>query len=91
MTIKKEKSGNPVRLKKYRLEHPTQVTIYSLASAMGVNSSTVSYWENGKKYPRHDMIIFLEDFFGKPYRDLFTDLSDEETREVEETIRNNAK
>lgn len=66
----------PKRLKKYRIEKG--ISIYDLAEIIGVNHSTVSYWENGKKYPRHEKIIELEDYFERPYRDLFTDLTDRE-------------
>lgn len=66
------------RLKKYRLER--DISIYKLAEDIGINYSSVSYWENGKKYPRHDMIIALEDYFNRPYRDLFTDLTDKEIK-----------
>lgn len=68
----------PKRLKKYRIEK--DISIYQLAEDLGVNYSTISYWENGKKYPRHDMIIALEDYFNRAYRDLFTDLTDNEIK-----------
>jgi len=70
--------SRPKRLKKYRLEKG--ISIYDLAEIVGTNFSTVSYWENGKRYPRHEKIIALEDYFGKAYRDLFTDLTDDEIK-----------
>lgn len=72
--------ARPKRLKKYRIEKG--ISIYELADIVGANFSTISYWENGKRYPRHEKIIILEDFFGKPYRDLFTDLTDEEIESI---------
>lgn len=72
------KLSRPKRLKKYRIERG--ITIYQLAEIVGVNYSSVSYWENGKKHPRHKMINALEDYFNRSYRDLFTDLTDSETK-----------
>lgn len=77
--------ARPKRLKKYRVEKG--ITIYELAEVLGVNHSTVSYWENGKKYPRHEKIIELEDYFERPYRDLFTDLTDREMEILENLER----
>lgn len=71
----------PKRLKKYRIEKG--VSIYQLADVVDANFSTISYWENGKRYPRHEKILELEDYFEKPYRDLFTDLTDEELETLE--------
>lgn len=85
MTNKKETNVRmPKRLKKYRMD--SGYTIYSLADRVGVSYSTVSYWENGHKFPRPDKMMKLEDIFGANYRDLFEDLSEEETEELE--IRN---
>lgn len=72
----------PKRLKKYRIEKG--ISIYELGEIVGANFSTVSYWENGKKFPRHDKIIALEDYFGRAYRDLFTDLTDYEMKILED-------
>jgi len=80
----KEKRS-PKRLKKYRMD--SGYTIYSLADRLGVNYSTISYWENGVKHPRHSMIMELEDLFGTTYRDLFTDLTQEEIEEIEQRIK----
>lgn len=71
----------PKRLKKYRIEKG--ISIYELAEIVDANFSTISYWENGKRYPRHDKIIELEDYFGRPYRDLFTDLTDDEIKSLD--------
>jgi len=76
----------PKRLKKYRLD--AGLTIYSLADRMGVNYSTVSYWENGLKFPRPAKLMELEDVFDKGYRDLFEDLTEEEAEDVEERMDN---
>jgi DNA-binding transcriptional regulator YiaG len=77
-----KKQNKPKRLKKYRMDKG--FTIYSLAERIGVNFSTVSYWENGVKHPRHDKIVQLEDLFNASYRDLFTDLTEEEAAELEQ-------
>jgi transcriptional regulator with XRE-family HTH domain len=76
-----KKQTVPKRLKKYRTDKG--FTIYSLAERLGVNFSTVSYWENGKKYPRHEQILNLEEIFGKQYSDLFRDLTPEEIKDLE--------
>jgi transcriptional regulator with XRE-family HTH domain len=68
------------KLKLYRVR--SGETIYSLADKLGVNYSTVSYWENGKRYPRHDRIIQLCKMFKKEYTDLMEDMSSEEELEV---------
>jgi transcriptional regulator with XRE-family HTH domain len=88
-TIKKgdEKVTNnkkqiPKVLKMVRME--AGYTIYSLAEELGVNFSSVSYWENGVKHPRHKMIMQLEDIFKLTYRELFTDLTPAEVLKVEE-------
>lgn len=83
--------ARPKKIKKYRMEKG--ISIYELADIVGANFSTISYWENGKRYPRHEKIIILEDFFGKPYRDLFTDLTDEEIESIEnlEIVRKKEK
>jgi transcriptional regulator with XRE-family HTH domain len=72
----------PKMLKKIRMEEG--FTIYSLAERLDVNFSSVSYWENGVKHPRHKKIVELEDLFGLSYRELFTDLTPEEIIQVEE-------
>lgn len=72
----------PKRLKKYRID--AGYTIYSLADRLNVNYSTVSYWENGVKHPRHNKIVELEDLFKTSYRDLFSDLTEEEAAELEQ-------
>lgn len=77
-----KQQGKPKRLKKYRMDNG--FTIYSLADRLGVNYSTVSYWENGVKHPRHNKIVELEDLFKANYRDLFTDLTEEEAADLEQ-------
>lgn len=74
----------PKRLKKYRID--AGYTIYSLAEKLNVNYSTVSYWENGIKHPRHNKIMELEDLFNVSYRELFSDLTEEEAEELERRI-----
>ena len=76
----------PKRLKKYRIDKG--FTIYSLADRLGVNYSTVSCWENGVKHPRHSKIMELEDIFDTTYRDLFTDMTEEEVEELNKKIQN---
>jgi transcriptional regulator with XRE-family HTH domain len=80
MTKKQDKQ--PKRLKKYRID--AGFTIYSLADRLHVNFSTVSYWENGVKFPRQDKMMELEDIFGVGYRELFTDLTDDELLELKQ-------
>lgn len=77
----------PKRLKKYRMDGG--FTIYSLADRLGVNFSTVSYWENGEKFPRQKKMAELEDLFGVGYRELFSDLTEEEIKELEERQKAN--
>lgn len=76
------KKQAPKRLKLLRMK--AGFTIYSLADRLDVNFSTVSYWENGVKHPRHNKIIELEDMFNTSYRDLFADLDEDEVAEVEQ-------
>lgn len=83
MSNKKER--RPKRLKKYRLDNG--YTIYSLADKLNVNFSSVSYWENGVKFPRPATMMELEDIFGVSYRELFTDLTEEEIVELEERTK----
>lgn len=79
---KKATKKAPKRLKKLRVD--AGYTIYSLADKLNVNFSSVSYWENGIKHPRHDKIMELEDLFKVNYREMFTDLTDEEAKELEQ-------
>lgn len=76
------KKKTPKVLKKVRME--AGYTIYSLAAELGVNFSSVSYWENGVKFPRHPLIVKLEDMFDLSYRELFTDLTPEQIKQVED-------
>jgi transcriptional regulator with XRE-family HTH domain len=76
------KKQNPKMLKLVRME--AGYTIYSLGDELGVNFSSVSYWENGVKFPRHKMIVKLEDMFDMSYRELFTDLTPEQIQKVED-------
>lgn len=76
-----KKQHTPKKLRKYRMDHG--YTIYSLADRMGVSYSSVSYWENGDKFPKHGKILELEQIFGVGYSELFADMSTEEIREVE--------
>lgn len=69
------------RLKKYRMD--MGYTIYSLADIVGVHYSTISYWESGVKFPRQKKMMLLEDLFNATHRDLFTDLTEDEMKEVE--------
>ncbi|QZA69708.1 XRE family transcriptional regulator [Bacillus phage 035JT004] len=76
------KEGKGVKkLRKCRLDHG--YTIYSLAEKLGVNFSTVSYWETGVKFPRRKKLEELEDLFNVGYRELFTDLTQEEIEELD--------
>jgi transcriptional regulator with XRE-family HTH domain len=72
----------PKKLKQYRTERG--FTIYSLADRLKVNFSTVSYWENGEKFPRRQKLEDLEDLFGVGYRELFKDMTPEEIKALEE-------
>lgn len=83
--VMKKKKGLPKRLKKYRVD--AGYSIYSLADRLGVNFSTVSYWENGHKFPRQGKMMELEELFGAGYRDLFTDLTEEEAAELERKMQ----
>jgi transcriptional regulator with XRE-family HTH domain len=76
-----KKEHTPKKLRKYRLDHG--YTIYSLADRMGVSYSSVSYWENGEKFPRHDKIMQLEEIFGVGYSELFKDMTSDEIKEIE--------
>lgn len=75
----------PKRLKKYRMD--AGYTIYSLAEKLGVSFSTISYWENGEKFPRRQKLEDLEDLFKESYRVLFEDLSEEEAADLERRKR----
>jgi len=85
--VNKKKEKSPKRLKKYRMD--AGYTIYTLADRLGVNYSSVSYWENGVKFPRPAKMMELEDIFGVGYRELFTDLTQEEIEEIEERLKDN--
>jgi transcriptional regulator with XRE-family HTH domain len=71
----------PKKLKKYRMK--AGHTIYSLADKLNVSFSAVSYWENGAKFPRRDRLAVLEDMFGVDWRELFSDMTPEEVRELD--------
>lgn len=71
----------PKALKKIRMDN--NYTTYSLAAELGVNHSTITYWENGDKFPRQKKLMQLEDLFGVSWRELFEDLSPEEAEELE--------
>lgn len=89
-TNKKPKpQGSPKMLKKVRMD--AGMSIYSLADHMKVTPSTISYWENGIKHPRHDKIMKLEDLFNTNYRELFEDLSDEDARELRDKVNSPMK
>lgn len=82
MTKKYQKKNHtPKRLRKYRSDRG--FTIYSLADRLGVSYSSVSYWETGEKFPRHEKIMKLEEIFGVHYSELFTDMTPEEVQEFE--------
>lgn len=81
---KPKQQGAPKMLKKVRMD--AGMSIYSLADHMNVSPSTISYWENGKKHPRHDKIMKLEDLFKTNYRELFEDLSEETARELRDKV-----
>jgi ribosome-binding protein aMBF1 (putative translation factor) len=80
------KGGNkmktPKKLKLYRLK--AGHTIYTLSDRLGVNFSSISYWESGDKFPRRQKLEALEDMFGVGYRELFKDLTPEEMEEVKQ-------
>lgn len=81
MTKKYQKKQHTLKgLRKHRINNG--YTIYSLADRLGVSYSSVSYWETGEKFPRHDKILKLEEIFGVGYSELFRDLSEEEIRDV---------
>jgi DNA-binding transcriptional regulator YiaG len=82
VTMTKENKKLPKRLKKYRMD--SGYTIYSLADRLDVNFSSVSYWENGQKFPRPGKMMELEEIFGVGYRDLFTDLTEKEAIDLEQ-------
>ncbi|AIW03448.1 transcriptional regulator [Bacillus phage Moonbeam] len=83
MTQKSEHT--PKKLKKYRLDRG--FTIYTLADRVGVHYSSVSGWENGNKFPRIDKLMALEEIFDENYRELFSNLTPEEAKDVEERIK----
>lgn len=78
-------TNTPKKLKKYRMD--AGFTIYSLADRVGVHYSSVSGWENGKKFPRMDKLMALEDLFGQGHRELFQDMTAEEAKEIEERTK----
>ena len=75
------KKRTPKRLKKYRMDEG--YTTYSLGDKLGVSFSTVSNWEGGLKFPRQEKLMELEELFKQGYRELFSDLTEEENRELE--------
>lgn len=75
----------PKKLRKYRSDRG--FTIYSLADRLGVSYSSVSYWETGEKFPRHDKIMKLEEIFGVGYSELFSDMTPEEVAEYEAKLK----
>lgn len=79
--VTNQRTKAPKRLKKYRMDRG--LTIYTLADELGIHYSTVSFWENGVKFPRQGKMMELEDYFDKSYRDLFKDLTEEELTEIE--------
>lgn len=75
------KKRTPKRLKKYRMD--AGYTTYSLGDKLGVSFSTVSNWEGGLKFPRQEKLMQLEELFKQGYRELFSDLTEEENRKLE--------
>lgn len=69
------------KLKKIREE--SGHTVRSLAKDIGVNMSSISYWENGVKSPRQRNKIKLQTALGVPYIKLF---ENEELNESEEDV-----
>ncbi|AIW03343.1 transcriptional regulator [Bacillus phage Mater] len=84
------KNKTPKRLRKYRMD--AGYTIYTLADKLeeilgkGVHYSSISYWENGEKVPRIGTIVALEDLFNVGYRELFSDLTDDEIKELDQRL-----
>lgn len=68
--------GNVKKLKKARIE--AGYTVRSLAKEIGVNMSSISYWENGVKNPRERNKIKLEQVLNIPHVRLFEDEEIEE-------------
>lgn len=74
------------RLKKFRMD--SGYSINTLAAKLGVDSSTISYWESGKRFPRRNVLEQLEDLFNVSYRELFDDLTKAEMKEIERRMNN---
>ncbi|AGB62617.1 putative lambda repressor-like DNA-binding protein [Bacillus phage phiAGATE] len=72
------------RLKKIRMD--AGYSIYTLAAKLEVDSSTISVWENGKRFPRRNVLEKLEDLFNVSYRELFEDLTEPEIKEIEKRM-----
>lgn len=57
-----------LKLKEYR--ESRKLSLRDLAQELGVNYSTLSYWETGKKTPRAGNKMKLANFFGVPADEL---------------------
>ena len=42
------------------------ITIFQLASSLGIGRNTISRWESGKTFPRNEDMELVADFFGVP-------------------------
>ena len=63
-------------IKERRLER--NYTLDQVAALIGVDKSTVSLWENGKKEPRVNAIMRLADLFGCSVEELMRPIPMEE-------------
>lgn len=88
-TITKKRVPVIKRLRLIRLKHYHTMSLRDVASQIGINHSTLSGWETGRTHPNHDNIIALEDLFGKTYREMFTECTEEEIVEVSNLISSN--
>lgn len=73
-------TGNTQNMKKVRINKGE--TIYTLSGKLGVHHSTVSYWENGKRFPREGILVKVEELLGESRQNLFKDLSESDIQEL---------
>ena len=67
------------KLKKVRED--SGYTVRSLAKKIGVNMSSISYWENGIKNPKESNRLKLQNELGVSHIELFKDEDTEESGE----------
>lgn len=68
--MRKREFNNGVRRKMKSFREKRSVSLRQLADEIDVNYTTISYWENGKRYPEGENVEKLEKFFNMSISEL---------------------